>query len=138
MKKNLLLIAAFLSPILLHAGTIPDLVQKAFDEKFPGAKDIKWDKENAHEYEASFIYHEIACSANFSENGEWLETETTTSYEMLPLAVKQAFEKAHQGALIKTAAKIETAKGTTKFEVEYRQHIKTIEALYNADGTPVK
>ena len=116
----------------------PTAVTTAFNQKFPNATKVKWDKENAHEYEASFEWKGEKLSANFSDNGEWLETESPISFNLLPEKVQSAFNSAHKGALVKAVAKIETSKGITKFEVEFKQGVKTIELFYTIDGTEIK
>lgn len=116
----------------------PTAVTTAFNQKFPNATKVKWDKENAHEYEASFEWTGEKLSANFNDTGEWLETESPIAFNQLPEMVKTAFNVAHKGSTVKAVAKIETSKGITKFEVEFRQGIKTIELLYTTDGTEIK
>lgn len=119
-------------------GKTPTAVTTAFNQKFPNATKVKWDKENAHEYEASFEWKGEKLSANFSDTGEWLETESPITFNQLPEKVKTAFNDAHKGATIKAVAKIETSKGTTKFEVEFKQSVKTVELFYTTDGTEIK
>lgn len=114
---------------------IPTAVTSAFNKKFPNAANIKWDKENDHEYEADFTWKEVKHSANFSDAGLWLETETTLAFNQLPEKVQTAFNTAHKGATIKAAAKIETSKGKVTYEVEIKQGIKTAEFLYDANGS---
>jgi len=116
----------------------PMAVTTAFNQKFPNATKVKWDKENAHEYEASFDWKGEKLSANYSDKGEWLETESPISFNLLPEKVQATFNSAHKGATIKGVAKIETSKGITKFEVEFKQGVKTVELFYTADGTEVK
>jgi len=113
-------------------------VTTAFNQKFPNATKVKWDKENAHEYEASFEWKGEKLSANFSDTGEWLETESPISFNQLPEKVQTAFNSAHKGATIKAVAKIETSKGITKFEVEFKQSVKTVELFYTTDGREIK
>jgi hypothetical protein len=119
-------------------GKTPAAVTTAFNQKFPNATKVKWDKENAHEYEASFKWKGETLSANFSDTGEWLETESPITFIQLPEKVKTAFNVAHKGAIVKAVAKIETSKGTTKFEVEFKQGVKTVELFYTTDGTEIK
>lgn len=119
-------------------GKTPTAVTTAFNQKFPNATKVKWDKENAHEYEASFEWKGETLSANFSDTGEWLETESPISFNQLPEKVKTAFNDAYKGATVKAVAKIETSKGTTKFEVEFKQGLKTIELFYTTDGKEIK
>jgi len=139
MKKYLqsficmLLLAAF-----AFAGNIPPAVEKAFGEKFPGATGVKWDKENAHEYEASFLWKGQRYSANFNESGEWLETESTVTFHSLPEKIKSAFNDGHKGATVKAAASIENSKNNLSYEVEYKEGVKTHEAFYSSDGTELK
>ena len=119
-------------------GKTPATVTTAFNQKFPNATKVKWDKENAHEYEASFEWKGEKLSANFSDTGEWLETESPIAFNQLPEKVQSAFNVAHKGATIKAVAKIETSKEITKFEVEFKQGVKTIELFYTTDGIEIK
>lgn len=132
----MVLLCAFAS--CFAQGKTPIAVATAFSQKFPNATNVKWDKENAHEYEASFEWKGVNYSANFSDAGEWLETESPTSFNQLPDKVQASFNTLHKGAMIKAVAKIETSKGTTKYEVEIKQGIKTVEFFYTEDGTEIK
>jgi hypothetical protein len=135
MKKIIttMLIMAFATAAF--AITIPEAVKKAFDKKFPAATGVKWDKENAHEYEAGFKLEGKSYSANFSDTGEWLETESVIDFAQLPETIRQSFTAGHKTARVKAAAKIETSKGIVKYEVEYKTGSKTKEIFYNGDGT---
>jgi hypothetical protein len=55
---------------------VPAVVKTAFATKFPDAKSIKWEKESKTEFEANFTIMDAKCSANYSNLGEWLETES--------------------------------------------------------------
>ncbi|MEI7596894.1 MAG: PepSY-like domain-containing protein [Bacteroidota bacterium] len=112
----------------------PKAVIEAFNLKFSNASKVKWNKENSHEYEASFVLNGLNCSANYSDTGEWLETENSTTFNLLPEKVQIAFNALHKGAKIKEIAIIETSKGVVKYEVEIKKCIKIIELLYAVDG----
>jgi Ni/Co efflux regulator RcnB len=116
----------------------PKAVLDAFNQKFPTATNVKWDKENAHEYEADFKINGKKQSANYSDKGEWLETESLTTFAELPSKVQAAFNVAHKAAKIKAVAKIETSKGETKYEVEYKQGKKMVEVFYDENGAELK
>ena len=117
---------------------IPTAVTLAFNQKFPNATKVKWDKENAHNYEASFVQNGENYAANFSDTGEWLETETPTTFNQLPNKVQTAFNSAHRGVTPKAVSRIETSKQGTIYEVEMKGGSKTVEVFYKADGTEVK
>jgi Putative beta-lactamase-inhibitor-like, PepSY-like len=116
----------------------PIAVLTAFNQKFPNASKVKWDKENAHEYEANFAWNNSKYSANYTETGEWLETESHTTFSALPEMVKKAFTENHKNAKVKAVAKIEMAKGITKYEIEVKKGLKTIEYFYSETGTEMK
>jgi len=116
----------------------PQAVSDAFNKKFPNATKVKWEKENAKEFEASFNLKGVDYSANYSDTGEWMETESTIAFNDLPNSVKATFNASHPNAKVKEVAKIETSKGQIQFEVELKQGMKTVEFLYNSDGTEIK
>jgi uncharacterized membrane protein YkoI len=116
----------------------PNAVTTKFNQKFPNASNVKWDKENAHEYEASFVWKGEKHSANFNDTGEWLETESPITFNQLPEKVQTAFNGSHKGTTIKAVAKIETSKGQNQYEVEIKQGLKTVEFFYDANGSVIK
>ncbi|MCX6350809.1 MAG: PepSY-like domain-containing protein [Bacteroidetes bacterium] len=104
MRKTILSVLAITAIIAVSCsqkkGDTPEAVTAAFNKKFADAKEVKWDKENEHEYEAEFKWDGKDVSANFSDAGEWMETESAIPYTDLPAAVASAFEKAY-GKVVK-------------------------------------
>ncbi len=92
------------------AEKTPAATKEAFSKKFPNATEVKWGKEEEHNYEAEFKLDGKTYSANFSDTGEWLETESPFTFNELPEKVQQSFNQAHKGAKVKAVAKIETSK----------------------------
>ena len=116
--KNIIFVAALLVCVYATGcsqATIPAAVTAAFNQKFQHAAKVKWDKENAHEYEASFQLNQKSYSANFSDKGEWLETENPIEFQQLPVKVQQAFNASHKGTVVKAVAVIETSIVFTPF-----------------------
>ncbi len=137
MKKLLFTLAAMcLLTVSLFATTPPAAVVKAFQQKFPNATKVSWDKENAHEYEAAFTLDGLKQSANFSDTGEWLETETPITFGQLPVEVQTAFKAKHHEK-VKMLARIEHANGSTDYEIEVKKGMKVTEYFYHADGSEV-
>jgi len=137
MKKTmfiaLVLISAFATGFA--QSKTPSTVMAAFKEKFPSATDVKWGKESAKEYEAAFKLNGGNYSASFDNAGVWLETESPLKFDQLPDKVQNAFDASHKGQTIKAISKIETSKGTMKYEIEVKQGSKTLELFYHEDGT---
>ena len=139
MKKLFSIVVAALVAITGFAQSqAPQSVTDAFHAKFPNALNVKWDKEGEHEYEAGFDWNGKKCSANFSDTGEWLETESPLSFTDLPERIKEVFNSTHKKADIVAVAKIDTSKGAVKYEIEFKNGIKTDEVFYSANGTEVK
>lgn len=61
--------AALLIVTITFATEAPKAVLKTFAKKFPTAKSVQWEKENAKEYEASFTMDGVKYSASFSNDG---------------------------------------------------------------------
>src|SRR5258708_7536875 len=98
---------------------VPAGVTKAFNAKFPGAREVKWGKENAKEYEAEFKVNNGAVSANFNSDGSWTETETTIPVSDLPAPVSAAIVAKYPGAVISVAEKVEKP-GKVYYEVQLK------------------
>lgn len=139
MKNGLILILTMsIFSGCLFGVNVPDVVKKAFTEKFPSATEIKWSKENSHEYEASFLLNNVKMSANFSSDGSWVETETAIGISDLPDAVTGAVRKAYPDATIDGADKIERADSGIKYEVEIKNKKEDMELLVSPDGSSIK
>lgn len=139
MKKSILtfiILASFTANSF--AVTVPVVVQQAFQKKFPTATNIKWGKENATEYEANFKINGTNVSANFSDKGIWLETETEIPIAQLPETVADVIRKQFPQSTVTGTDKIENSKGEIHYEADMKTDGKTKEVLFNADGSVFK
>ncbi len=110
-------------------GNPPQAVVTAFQQKFPGVKDVDWDKEKNGEWEAEFEQNGVEMSANFTAAGQWIETETEIKPSELPAPVRTALK----GKKIKEAARIIRADGSSVYEAEVRGK----DLLFDAQGNPL-
>ena len=137
--KQSLLIAAFIFISGVLSGSVPpEAILKSFSQKFPGVKEVKWGKENDSEWEASFKFDNIITSANFSINGEWIETEKEIPVSELPETIVSAINKSHKNCKIIGAAIIESAKSETIYEADIKTGLTRKEVFYKSDGTVVR
>ena len=90
----------------------PQKVTDAFVKKFPNVKKVKWEKENATEWEAEFKINKVEYSANFMEDGTWKETEHEIDEKEIPQTVKTALTKGFPSYEIEEAEISETKEGT--------------------------
>ena len=138
MKKNILVVIALLIATITFATEAPKAVKEAFAKKFPTAKSVKWEKENAKEYEAAFTIDGTKYSANFTNEGVWVETETEIKIADLPTVVSSAIKTKYVDWEIMGASKIETANNEVKYEADIRKGKTKKEVLVKADGTIIK
>ena len=119
-----------------YVGVVPPaVVLETFKQKFPSASQVKWSKENAHEYEAEFKINLMSYSANFSDKGLWLETESPIDQSLLPEIIKNSIQ---QNDKIRRIYKIEKADGTINFELEILKGMKTVEKIFDQDGKLIR
>lgn len=134
MKNLVIAFSCLLVASCSTASTTPNAVIATFNMKFPNASKVKWIKENKHEFEANFVLNREKYSANFSDDGTWLETEREIDITELPVSVLNAFNAKHKDSKIKAIAKIETSKNDTNYEIEITQGIKTVEYFFDQHG----
>jgi len=134
-KVNFVLLGLVFFCIRVSAVKPPEAVLKAFGEKYSTAEKIRWSKENTHEYEAEFMIKGVNYSANFSDTRLWLETESALTFDSLPEKVQKSFNDTHKNTVIKAISKIETSRGSIKYEIEVKKGGRTIELFYTLDGT---
>ncbi|AVR45075.1 hypothetical protein C7S20_07215 [Christiangramia fulva] len=132
-----LIFMAFTVISCAQKGDVSQSVKKAFNQKFPDAKKVSWDQENSHEWEAEFTRNGLEYSANYSVNGEWLETESEIESAEVPAQVSQNMTKDYPDARIKEVFKVERKDGVF-YEYEFKLNGKTQEALYDSSGNKVE
>lgn len=138
--KNILFVAFFICNIFTTTNAqtkVPKVVNDAFTKKFPTATNVKWEKESKTEFEANFTENKTKKSVNYSEKGDWLETESAITFEQLPAKVQKSFIDATKNAKVKAVAKIETSTGETNYEIEVKKVIGTVEYFYNSEGKAI-
>lgn len=105
---------------------IPENVMEGFSKKFPAAKKVKWEKENDAEFEASFKMDGKTMSANFDNNGNWLETEWDVKVKDLPKVVTDAVYQQYPCFEIEGAEYCESP-GFTGYEMEIEKCKRKVE-----------
>jgi hypothetical protein len=134
----LLLYVCTAAAIYAQKVNVPAAVTNAFTAKFPGAKNVKWGKESAKEYEAEFKLNNTNVSANFGTDGSWTETETRIPVADLPAAVSKAINTKYPGAGITMAEKVEKPGNKILYEVNIKVKDKKKELEIDGEGNFVK
>jgi hypothetical protein len=88
----LLLLIGMAGSLQAQLRKIPSEVTEAFKAKFPEAEKVEW-KDKLTYFQAQFAIGEDQMSADFSNEGEWQQTEKKISFEELPEEVKDGLNK---------------------------------------------
>jgi len=116
----------------INEKEVPIAVKNALHQKYPDAKDVKWEKENQY-IEAEFDVKKSDVSVLFDDQGNIIETEQEIEINELPKGVVD-YVKSHYKQNIKEAAKITDAKGTVTYEAE----IKGMDLIFDSNGKFLK
>lgn len=141
MKNVIFVIAAAIIFSLTACGQnakdVPVKVKTAFEQKFHGVQNVKWDKENATEWEAEFKINGVAMSVNYSADGTWLETETEIKIDQVPAKINDYITNTYPGWQTVGASKIETFKKGILYEADLKSGIKKKEVTITSEGIPI-
>ena len=134
MKTSILIVSLFVCSLVVSAQkTPPAVVTKAFAEKFKSAEKVKWDMEDAKEWEAEFVMNGKEASASYDLSGKWLETETEVKVAELPAAVKASLDKEYAGAKIGECSTIDSP-DFSGYEMSVKFKGKEYEVKATKDG----
>lgn len=130
-----------LAGLLLSLGAcaqknVPQNVEMAFKKQFPTAQKASWDKENATEWEAEFKMDGMDYSANFSNDGKWMETEYKVKTSDLPAKIQETLKNEFPSYKIGKAEVSETSKGKV-YEVAMKGE-NDMEVVLDENGKVMK
>jgi hypothetical protein len=120
----------------IQEKAVPEVVVKAFKTKYPSAKEVKWEKEQAN-FEAEFEMKEVSMSAVFNPAGDFIEVESKMDKKMLPKPILESIAKDYPGYKIEEAAKIEN-NGKVTYEAEVEKGEKSMDLIFDASGKLLK
>jgi hypothetical protein len=137
--KKIFILQVLLTGTLAQAQIkLPSVVSIAFAKQFADAKNVKWGKENAKEYEADFQLNGTKMSANYDLQGNWKETETEITVKDLPVAVVRSIKAKYPSAIIFGADKVERPANKIIYEADIKINAKKKEVELFPDGKFVK
>ncbi len=143
MKESMMIVLVVAAVSTVACGqkkeseTAPKVVETAFQQKFPTAQKVKWEKENDTEWEAEFKLDGKEYSANFSSDGTWKETEHEIAKSDIPAAVQNTLNTEFPVYKIEESEISETADGTV-YEFELEKGKSEMEVTIDASGKVLK
>ena len=70
----------------------PTSTRNAFQEQYPSAVDVEWEKKRGYAVAEFHIPGQGECEAWYTKDGKWVMTRFDIKYSELPAAVRTAFE----------------------------------------------
>lgn len=113
---------------------VPSLILNNFQNSFPKAKDIEWDKKRDHykvEFEIGYINNDH--SAWYSNEGQLLRHKEEISKRDLPDAVYEIIKKDYQWYMITDVERITEDQEIT-YKVELKSFTEEWEIIYDKSG----
>jgi disulfide oxidoreductase YuzD len=110
---------------------VPEILDAAFKEKYSDIPRV-WQKHH-YGYEAIFVQNKIKHEAEFSDKGEWLETELYVTAKEFPDAVLKRIRQAYPNFKI-TKYEIEITPQGKFYEVDITDGEIEDELYFNANG----
>jgi len=116
-----------------HAQVL-DVVKEGFAEKYPGEKHTKWKTDRNGNFETHFKKDGKEYRADFSPQGEWIETERSIKKKELPELVLQKLKAEYDDFEI---VELEETRHHSKglfYDVELKKDGKKQDVEFNVNG----
>jgi hypothetical protein len=136
MKTFVLTILLFIGSIQIFAVKQPEVVAKAFKQKFPSALNIKWVKDRDNLWNVSFKLNNKKTSASFSSDGHWIWGEIEKPINELRDEVKDAIKRDYPRCEIISIYLREWVGMGSWYKVKVKCGNSISEASYDEHGWP--
>tara|TARA_R110001606_G_scaffold69733_2_gene159434 strand:- start:7768 stop:8205 length:438 start_codon:yes stop_codon:yes gene_type:complete len=119
--------------LFIYVINTPKEVKTSFAKKFPMVTDVYWERESIDEWEAEFSIQNIEYSANFLDDGTWVETEHKIAFHEITLVAKNALTKEFSNYKVELVELLETL-NISAYEIQISKDSKSIEVLISLEG----
>ncbi len=113
------------------------LIIQNFTVKYPAVKKVKWNEKTSDIWEAKFKINGIDYSADFYEDGKWIETAHEIEKKEIPISVKSTLETQFSGYEIQKTQLFET-KDFSHYEFVLGKGKEEIEVIVDPNNNIVK
>lgn len=115
-------------------GKVPDEVKAAFQNKYPGENDPDWKKDRNGNYESHFKKDGKHYKADFSPDGNWIETELSIKKKDLPEVIQDLIKAEYSDFEIVEIEEVQHHSKGLFYDVEFKQNGEKKDVEFSADG----
>jgi hypothetical protein len=136
MKSLFVLVSALLFSFAVYGQEVkvPEEVKSSFDKLYPGASDVKWEKEKHNKYDADFKDGGKNISVVFENDGNLKETKRSIPVTELPKTIAPCIQDEYEGFNITGAYKIIDDKAEVTFQAEITKDKERTILIFDQDG----
>ena len=120
------------------SGNGMQAAQDAFSSQYPNARDVEWGTDENGYYEATFEQDGEKYRADYSKEGEWIETENSLKWDKLPKAVQEVVKKQFNKDEITEIERVEHSSRGVFYDVEFKKKGKNMDIEIREDGEIIK
>lgn len=114
---------------------VPEVVQQAFKAKYGSLGNVEWNVDAHGYFEAQFKDKGEKYRADFTKDGQWVETENDIKYKELPKAIRKVIESKYSDRKVTEVEHVTHHSKGEFFDVEFKQKGKNMDVEFRADGT---
>ncbi|WP_224996029.1 PepSY-like domain-containing protein [Cesiribacter sp. SM1] len=116
------------------AGINMDAAKASFERQYPSATDVEWNEDANGYYEASFKQEGEKYRADYTKEGNWIETESSLKFDELPKTVQDVIEKDYDKDEITEIEQVDNAEKGKFYDVEFKQKGKNMDVEIRENG----
>lgn len=139
-KLNVVLVVFLLALIGCNnyaEGQVPEAVKTSFKTKYPSETHPDWQKDKNGNFESHFKKDRKHYRADFSPNGDWIETERSIDEKDLPKAVREAIKSNYKKERIVEIEEVDHAQKGLFYDVEFKIDGEKKDVEFNSNGAVI-
>ncbi|MEJ1222706.1 PepSY-like domain-containing protein [Sediminicola sp. 1XM1-17] len=113
---------------------VPKEVKASFQNKYPGEGDPDWHKDSNGNYESNFKKDGKHYRADFSPNGDWIETERSMDKGDLPEKVRDMIKDLYDDYEIVEVEEVDHHSKGLFYDVEFKHNGDKKDVEFSPDG----
>ncbi|MCK0146276.1 PepSY-like domain-containing protein [Arenibacter sp. F26102] len=116
-------------------GQVPKEVKTTFKNMYPKENDPDWHKDKNGNFESNFKKDGEHYKADFSPEGQWLETERRISKKDLPDAIKEKIDKDFKDYELVEIEEVDHNSKGRFYDLEFKIDGEKKDVEFNAQGS---